>query len=61
VRRSFSDGVIAADLERLAAGQQPDGGWTVDYGSSSPMASLEWRGYATVRAIRALRANGRLA
>jgi hypothetical protein len=61
VRRAFSEEVIGADLERLAAGQQPDGGWTVDYGSFSPMASLEWRGYATVRAVRVLRANGVLA
>jgi hypothetical protein len=60
VRRSFSDAAIAADLARLAAGQEPDGGWTVDYGSFSPAAALEWRGYATVRAVRVLGANGLL-
>lgn len=53
-RRLFDADVIAAELERLAAGQQPDGGWTVDFESSSPAAALEWRGYATVAAINLL-------
>lgn len=48
------------DLDRLEAGQQPDGGWQVDFGSFSPAAALEWRGHATVRAIGTLIANGRL-
>ena len=52
--------VVEADLDRLAAGQQDDGGWTVDFASRSPIGRLEWRGYATVAAIRTLRANGRL-
>jgi hypothetical protein len=50
-RRLFSDEVIAADLERLAALQQEDGGWVVDFHSASPAAALEWRGYATVKAL----------
>jgi hypothetical protein len=50
-RTLFSDEVIAADLERLAALQQDDGGWIVDFRSSSPAAALEWRGYTTVRAV----------
>jgi hypothetical protein len=54
----FSDEVVAADLERLAALQQPDGGWVVDYESYSPAAALEWRGYATVQAVVVLQANG---
>jgi hypothetical protein len=49
---------VAADLDRLAAGQQPDGGWTVDYLPISPAGSMEWRGEATVRAIASLRRNG---
>jgi hypothetical protein len=49
---------VRADLDRLAAGQQDDGGWRVDYASYSPAAALEWRGYATVRAVAVLRANG---
>ena len=31
----------------------------MDFASYSPAASLEWRGYATVRALLLLRANGR--
>lgn len=57
VRELFSDDVIAADLERLAAQQQPDGGWLVDFGSYSPAAALEWRGYTTVHAVQILRDN----
>ena len=44
----------------LAALQQDDGGWTVDYMRISPAGSLDWRGYATVRAVEILRQNGRL-
>ncbi len=50
-QRLFSADVWAADLERLAAGQQPDGGWTVDFASYSPIAELEWRGHMTVNAL----------
>jgi hypothetical protein len=57
-RRLFDDDVIAADLRRLADGQEDDGGWTVDFDSYSPAAALEWRGYATVAALSVLRANG---
>jgi hypothetical protein len=58
VREMFARDVIDAELERLAAGQEADGGWTVDFASHSPQASLEWRGYATVRAVGILRAHG---
>lgn len=51
---------VADDLQRLAAEQQPDGGWTVDFDSYSPAAALEWRGYRTVEAITRLRENGLL-
>src|SRR5918995_2118347 len=50
----------AADLDRLAAGQADHGGWEVDHAAWSPAAALEWNGYATVRAVAVLRANGRL-
>jgi hypothetical protein len=53
-RALFSDQVIATDLERLAARQQDDGGWPVDFDSASPAAALEWRGYATEQAVRIL-------
>jgi hypothetical protein len=57
VRELFSDDVIATDLKRLAAQQQPDGGWLVDFTSYSPAATLEWRGYTTVDAVQILRRN----
>jgi hypothetical protein len=58
-RELLPDDAVAADLDRMAAGQQDDGGWTVDFRSGSPAGSLDWRGYATVRAIGVLRSNGR--
>jgi hypothetical protein len=58
-RALFSPDVISADLERLAGLQQDDGGWIVDFPSSSPAGSLDWRGYATVRAIDILEQNAR--
>jgi hypothetical protein len=58
VRDLFAQDVIDAELERLVAAQEDDGGWTVDFASYSPQASLEWRGYATVRAVAILRGDG---
>jgi hypothetical protein len=57
-RAVFRPAAVVRDLERLAGRQQPDGGWTVDYQTFSPAAALEWRGYATVQAIRTLRNGG---
>jgi hypothetical protein len=57
-RSLFAPGVVEGELERLADGQQPDGGWAVDFGSFSPAAALEWRGHRTVQALVLLRANG---
>jgi hypothetical protein len=51
---------VSADLDRLAALQQDDGGWVVEYLKISPAGSLDWRGYATVDAIDVLRRNGRV-
>jgi hypothetical protein len=56
----FAADVIAADLDRVAAEQRDDGGWEVDYLKVSPSGVLDWRGYATVRAVSLLAANGRL-
>ncbi len=54
----LDEAAVAADLERLASEQGEDGGWSVDFQSYSPAAALEWRGYATVRALSVLRKNG---
>jgi hypothetical protein len=56
-RALFTQEAIDAELRELAGEQEDDGGWTVDFQSYSPAAALEWRGYATVRAIATLRAN----
>jgi hypothetical protein len=54
-RSCFTTDAVAADMDRLASQQQPDGGWTVSFPPYSPAAALEWRGYATVRAVAVLR------
>jgi hypothetical protein len=56
-RALLDEAAVAADLERLAAEQHEDGGWSVDFQSYSAAAALEWRGYATVRALSVLHAN----
>jgi hypothetical protein len=56
-RTMLDEAAVAADLDRLAAEQDEDGGWSVDFQSYSPAAALEWRGYATVRALSVLRDN----
>ena len=58
LRRLLSPDAVAADVDRLAGGQREDGGWEVDFEAYSPAAALEWRGYATVRAVRILRGEG---
>jgi hypothetical protein len=60
IRDLLDPQAIEADLDRLDAEQHDDGGWDVDWKHWSPAGGLEWRGWATVRAVRILRANGRL-
>lgn len=60
IRGLFPDDAVAADLERLTGLQQDDGGWVVDFQSASPRVALDWRGYATVRALDVLRRNDAL-
>jgi len=60
LREHVPSQAVERDLDRLAASQRDDGGWEVDFPSSSPAGAIEWRGYATVRAIAVLQANGRL-
>jgi hypothetical protein len=60
-RRLFGADVIEAHLDVLAAEQRDDGGWAFAFPDWSPAATLDWRGYVTVDALKVLRANGRLA
>jgi hypothetical protein len=60
IRELFDPQTIERDLDRLECEQHEDGGWDVDWKHWSPAGGLEWRGWATVRAVRILRANGRL-
>jgi hypothetical protein len=60
VRKLFDSQLIEAELDRLEAEQQDDGGWRVDFGSYSPAAVLEWRGQITVKTLALLKRNGRL-
>jgi hypothetical protein len=59
-RALFDDATVQAHLDHLAKGQKDDGGWTFNWPAWSPAAELDWRGFLTVDALRALRANGRL-
>ncbi|HTJ36555.1 MAG TPA: hypothetical protein VL738_25325 [Dactylosporangium sp.] len=55
VRALFDPAAIAAELSRVAAEQQPDGGWQVGFPTNSAAAAVEWRGFATLQALAALR------
>jgi len=57
-RALFDDATIAAHLDRLAAGQEEDGGWTFNWPAWSPAAEADWRGCLTVDALATLRAAG---
>ena len=59
-RRLFSDEVIAAHLDALAAAQQEDGGWPINWFDWNPATTLDWRGIVTIEALTTLRAYGRL-
>ncbi len=56
----FDAATVDAHLDKLAAGQQDDGGWTFNWPQWSTAATLDWRGFMTVDALLVLRANGRL-
>ncbi|NYI07672.1 hypothetical protein [Allostreptomyces psammosilenae] len=58
LRALLAPDAVEADLTRLAAERQADGGWIVDWHSHSEAAALEWRGWSTVRALTILRAHG---
>lgn len=54
----FREEVIAQHLATLAARQQPDGGWPINWEPISPAVAFEWRGIVTINALRILRAYG---
>jgi hypothetical protein len=56
----FEPPVIEAHLDALAAGQCEDGGWPISWEPIGTAAGYECRGAETLRALRALRAFGRL-
>jgi len=60
-RRLFDDDLVEAHLDALAGRQQPDGGWTVNWKIWTPITGHEWRAWATVQALKTLRAYGRMA
>jgi hypothetical protein len=59
-RRLFDDTSIERHLDRLVRDQQPDGGWAITWEPPGVASTLEWRGIETLRALRTLRAYGRL-
>lgn len=54
----FND-VINAQLDKLIGAQQPDGGWPISGPTVSAANECEYRGIATLNALKALRAYGR--
>lgn len=59
-RGLFTDAQIDGHLDRLAADQQPDGGWPISWEPPSEAAVWEWRGMVTLQALRTLTSYGRL-
>ncbi len=59
-RALFAVEAIDGELDQLEAGQQPDGGWTFDWGTWSPAQQVEWRGLVTLSALTTLLAHGRV-
>ena len=56
----FEPSVIDAHLDDLAAAQRDDGGWPISWETIGPAAEADCRGAETLRALRTLRAFGRL-
>jgi hypothetical protein len=58
-RSLFEPALIEAELDRLEAAQEDDGGWDFDWLAWSPGQQVEWRGKVTVDALRSLAAHRR--
>ena len=59
-RSLFETGNIDGHLDRLVRDQQADGGWAITWEPPGLASTLEFRGIETLRALRTLRAYGRL-
>jgi hypothetical protein len=59
-RSLFADEDIEGHLDRLTGDQADDGGWPLTWEPPSQASALEWRAIETLRAVRVLRAYGRL-
>lgn len=59
-RAWFTDGEMERSLDHLAASQDPDGGWPITWAKWSPTTEMQARPGVTVKALRVLRAYGRL-
>jgi hypothetical protein len=59
-RPCFDDAFLHSHLDALAARQQDDGGWPINFEPPSAGAAVEWRGKWTLEALDTLRAWGRL-
>jgi hypothetical protein len=60
-RTLFSNEEIAAHLDRMERDQLDDGGWSLTWEPPGPAATLAYRGMETIRSLRVLAANGRIA
>ncbi|MFB6946620.1 MULTISPECIES: hypothetical protein [unclassified Streptomyces] len=58
-RRWFTDEELERSLDHLAAEQQADGGWPVNWRQWAPGTALEGRPIVTLKALMTLRAHGR--
>jgi hypothetical protein len=58
-RSLFSDAQIKGHLDFLESMQQEDGGWPITWEPPSPMATSEWRGRWSLKAVLSLVAYGR--
>jgi hypothetical protein len=59
-RSLFDDATIDRHLAALAARQQSDGGWPLNWDALSPGVEMEYRGRVTLFALATLRAYGRI-
>jgi hypothetical protein len=60
LHRHLGKQIIEGFLDRLAAEQQDDGGWPIDWPAPGATAVNEWRAIKTLEALETLSAYGRL-